>query len=163
MNSIHIINLSLWIQVSKLSLTHDFKNGFVYSGVKQKPGRNVTQLRITLRSIRKLNLHFSIHGNETNCTKITFHVSYVIQLSLFRSNRICLSAVPCQYKTDLNKRMSKFFERHCSKEPTQCKKLHQICSDFVYTYGESRDATLSTAETGGVTVETGIKNSIQSL
>jgi len=43
------------------------------------------------------------------------------------------------------------------------KKLQQICSDFVCTYGESRDATLSTAETGGDTVETGIKNSVQSL
>jgi hypothetical protein len=43
------------------------------------------------------------------------------------------------------------------------KKLHQSGSDFVYTYGESRDATLSTAETGGATVETGIKNKIQSL
>ena len=63
----------------------------------------MTQLRITLRTTRKLNLYFSKHGNETKCTKITFHLSYVIQLSLFRSNRICLSAVPCQYKTDLNK------------------------------------------------------------
>jgi len=33
---------------------------------------------------------------------------------------------------------------------------------FVYTYGESRDATLSTAETGGTTVETGTTESIQS-
>jgi len=45
----------------------------------------------------------------------------------------------------------------------KCKKATPNCSYFVCTYGESRDATLSTAETGGVTVETGIKNSIQSL
>lgn len=48
---------------------------------------------------------------------------------------------------------------------TAVKYLHDAKSDsnFVYTYGESRDATLSTAETGGVTVETVIKNSVQSL
>jgi len=86
------------------------------------------------------------------------------------SNCHCLGATeyayllfPVNIKQTSIKGLSKFCERHCSEVSTQCKKLHQICSDFVYTYGESRDATLSTAETGGVTVETGIKNSIQSL
>jgi hypothetical protein len=37
-----------------------------------------------------------------------------------------------------------------------------MACDFVYTYGDSRDVTLSMAETGGTTVETGTKNSIQS-
>jgi hypothetical protein len=86
------------------------------------------------------------------------------------SNYHCLGAIehayllfPVNIKQTSIKGRSKFCVRHCSKVPTQCKTLHQICSDIVYTYGESRDPTLSTAETGGVTVETGIKNSIQSL
>lgn len=45
----------------------------------------------------------------------------------------------------------------------KCLHSAKSSSNFVYTYGESRDVILSTAATGGVTVETVIKNSVQSL